>query len=145
MADKLKLAKAHGAIAAILYNQSPGKDISTPTLSLSNYGLLIPVGIVPLEDGSAWLDALAGGEKLTVTLVVDAVVQLEESWNVIAETKSGDPDNVIMLGAHLDSVQEGAGINDDGSGSAALLEIMRSVSKYKVKNKVRFAWWGAEE
>jgi aminopeptidase Y len=51
-----------------------------------------------------------------------------------------------MLGAHLDSVQQGPGINDDGSGSAALLELMGSFKKYKgFKNKVRFAWWGAEE
>jgi Zn-dependent M28 family amino/carboxypeptidase len=50
-----------------------------------------------------------------------------------------------MLGAHLDSVQAGAGINDDGSGSTLILEISRALEKYGVKNKVRFAWWGAEE
>ena len=50
-----------------------------------------------------------------------------------------------MAGAHLDSVQDGAGINDNGSGSAALLETAIQMKKVKPKNTVRFAWWGAEE
>jgi Zn-dependent M28 family amino/carboxypeptidase len=50
-----------------------------------------------------------------------------------------------MAGAHLDSVQRGPGINDDGSGSAALLEIAQQMAKVKPRNMVRFAWWGAEE
>jgi len=51
----------------------------------------------------------------------------------------------VMVGAHLDSVFEGAGINDNGSGSAALLEMALLMSKARPENKVRFAWWGAEE
>jgi Zn-dependent M28 family amino/carboxypeptidase len=50
-----------------------------------------------------------------------------------------------MAGAHLDGVQDGAGINDNGSGSAALLETAVQMAKVKPGNKVRFAWWGAEE
>ncbi len=50
-----------------------------------------------------------------------------------------------MAGAHLDSVQEGPGINDNGSGSAALLETAIQMQKVKPNNTVRFAWWGAEE
>ena len=57
----------------------------------------------------------------------------------------GNDDNVVMAGAHLDSVQEGPGINDNGSGSAALLETAIQMEKVKPTNKVRFAWWGAEE
>ncbi|OAA55757.1 aminopeptidase Y [Cordyceps fumosorosea ARSEF 2679] len=68
------------------------------------------------------------------------------SWNIIAETKLGDPNNVVMLGAHLDGVRAGPGINDDGSGSAAILEIATSLKNYTgLKNKIRFGWWGAEE
>lgn len=51
----------------------------------------------------------------------------------------------LQLGAHLDSVQAGPGINDDGSGTSLLLELFTALSKYKTKNKIRFAWWGAEE
>jgi Zn-dependent M28 family amino/carboxypeptidase len=65
--------------------------------------------------------------------------------NVIAETKTGDPDNVIVVGAHLDSVGTGPGINDNGSGSAALLEMARHINKMKLRNKVRFVWFSAEE
>jgi Zn-dependent M28 family amino/carboxypeptidase len=51
-----------------------------------------------------------------------------------------------MLGAHLDSVQSGPGINDNGSGSATILEVAVQLSKAnKLNNEVRFAWWGAEE
>ena len=50
-----------------------------------------------------------------------------------------------MAGAHLDSVPAGPGINDNGSGSAALLEVAQQMAKTKPQNTVRFAWWGAEE
>ena len=65
--------------------------------------------------------------------------------NVIAESKGGDASNVVMAGAHLDSVEAGPGINDNGSGSSALIETAEQMAKVKPKNKVRFAWWGAEE
>jgi aminopeptidase S len=66
--------------------------------------------------------------------------------NVIAQTKTGDPDQVVMAGAHLDSVPDGPGMNDNGSGSAALLELaVRMGGSPEVTNQVRLAWWGAEE
>ncbi|GAA5171358.1 hypothetical protein GCM10023321_69790 [Pseudonocardia eucalypti] len=66
--------------------------------------------------------------------------------NVIAQTRTGDPNRVVFLGAHLDSVPEGPGINDDGSGVAALLELAtRLGSSPGVHNAVRFAFWGSEE
>ena len=65
---------------------------------------------------------------------------------VIAQTKTGDPDQVVMAGAHLDSVPDGPGMNDNGSGSAALLELaVRMGGSPEVTNQVRLAWWGAEE
>jgi Zn-dependent M28 family amino/carboxypeptidase len=64
---------------------------------------------------------------------------------VLAETPRGDPNNVIMVGAHLDSVDAGPGIQDNGSGSSAVLETALQMAKVKPRNKVRFAWWGAEE
>jgi Zn-dependent M28 family amino/carboxypeptidase len=68
-----------------------------------------------------------------------------ETYNVVAESRGGDASNVVMAGAHLDSVAEGPGINDNGSGSSALLEVAEQMQKVKTPNKVRFAWWGAEE
>jgi len=69
-----------------------------------------------------------------------------ETFNVIAETPGGNEENVIMLGAHLDGVPGSPAINDNASGSAALLETARRLGQQgAVENKVRFAWWGAEE
>ncbi|KAM7182863.1 hypothetical protein V8F20_012820 [Naviculisporaceae sp. PSN 640] len=146
VSDKLKFAKAKGALGVILYNQTPGNEISVPTLGAENIGTIIPVGIIPLEVAQSWITRLTAGESLTANLLVDAIAEDRETWNVISETKEGDPNKVIMLGAHLDSVLDGPGINDDGSGTAALLEIMGSVKKYKgFPHKIRFAWWAAEE
>ncbi len=84
----------------------------------------------------------AGYEVTTPTFRFrDATVR-----NVIAQTRTGDPERVVMAGAHLDSVEEGPGINDNGSGVAALLEIaVRLGGSAPVSNAVRFTWWGAEE
>jgi aminopeptidase Y len=145
IAEKLANAKTAGALAVILWNQVPGVPIAA-TLGAENVGRMVPVGVVQLDVGLAWKERLAAGEALEVTLLVDSFVEDRTTWNIIAETKEGDPNSVIMLGAHLDSVQQGPGVNDDGSGSAALLELIGSFKKYKgFPNKVRFAWWGAEE
>jgi aminopeptidase S len=68
-------------------------------------------------------------------------------WNLVAEWPRGDANNVIMAGGHLDSVTAGAGINDNGSGSAALLEVALTVSAQDLTptKRIRFGWWGAEE
>ena len=80
-----------------------------------------------------------------MTVTVDYTTETRTAYNVLAETKSGNDANTVMAGAHLDSVQDGAGINDNGTGSAALLETAIQMSKTKPNNTVRFAWWGAEE
>lgn len=67
------------------------------------------------------------------------------SYNVFATTRMGNANNTLMLGAHSDSVAAGPGINDNGSGSAALLELAIQLAKYQVNSRVRFAWWTAEE
>jgi Zn-dependent M28 family amino/carboxypeptidase len=66
--------------------------------------------------------------------------------NVFAETKEGNEDKVVVVGAHLDSMPHCAGINDNGSGSASILEIAVQFAEKKIKpvNKVRFAWWAGE-
>ncbi|MFE3854673.1 M28 family metallopeptidase [Streptomyces griseorubiginosus] len=68
-------------------------------------------------------------------------------YNLIADWPGGDTNQVIMSGSHLDSVTAGAGINDNGSGSAAVLETALAVSRagFHPAKHLRFAWWGAEE
>ncbi|HET6856399.1 MAG TPA: M28 family metallopeptidase [Streptomyces sp.] len=68
-------------------------------------------------------------------------------YNLIADWPGGDANQVLMAGAHLDSVSSGAGINDNGTGSAAVLETALAVSRAQLKptKHLRFGWWGAEE
>ncbi|MGD3110977.1 M28 family metallopeptidase [Streptomyces sp. YGL11-2] len=70
-----------------------------------------------------------------------------KGYNVIADWPGGAEDKTVMAGSHLDSVDAGPGINDDGSGSAGLLEIALAVSREHLKpaKHLRFAWWGDEE
>ncbi|WP_159329430.1 M28 family metallopeptidase [Streptomyces tendae] len=68
-------------------------------------------------------------------------------YNLIADWPGGDANRVVMAGSHLDSVTSGAGINDNGSGSSAVLETALAVARsdYRPTKHLRFAWWGAEE
>lgn len=104
-----------------------------------------PIGTVPVVGTSFALGEELAAEGTEVHLAMETISEMRETWNVFAETRAGDPDNVVMAGAHLDSVVDGAGINDNGSGSGAILEVAEQMKKVKPKNKVRFAWWGAEE
>jgi Zn-dependent M28 family amino/carboxypeptidase len=72
---------------------------------------------------------------------------IEPTINVLCTTRGGNGDDTIVLGAHLDSVPEGPGMVDNGSGSSSLLEIALVLAKhnYHLKNKIVFGWWGAEE
>jgi Zn-dependent M28 family amino/carboxypeptidase len=91
-------------------------------------------------------EALAGRSGVPVTLVLDTRTEETASRNVIAQSNTGNTDRVVMAGAHLDSVYAGPGINDNGSGVAALLETaVRLGGEPRVANAVRFAFWGAEE
>uniref|UniRef100_UPI001BDBF972 M28 family peptidase n=1 Tax=Nonomuraea sediminis TaxID=2835864 RepID=UPI001BDBF972 len=67
--------------------------------------------------------------------------------NLIADWPGGDANQVIMLGAHLDSVSAGPGINDNGSGSASLLEVALTLAANHptMAKHVRFGWWSDEE
>ncbi|GHF56907.1 hypothetical protein GCM10010218_42830 [Streptomyces mashuensis] len=68
-------------------------------------------------------------------------------YNLIADWPGGSADHVVFAGSHLDSVTRGPGINDNGSGSAGILEVALTVARegYKPDKHLRFAWWGAEE
>ncbi|KAG7095478.1 hypothetical protein E1B28_006217 [Marasmius oreades] len=142
-AGKVKTAKGAGAIGAIIYN-SQDPFISGGTLSAPNPEY-IPAGLLQRAQGLSLRDRVLAGEVLNVRYEQIQLLENRTTVNVLAETKAGNKNNVIMLGAHLDSVQAGAGVNDDGSGTALILELLRTLDANKVKNRVRFAWWAAEE
>lgn len=139
-------AEAAGAVATIIFNQ--GNDPARMDLIVGN-AATFPDGspsnlIAPVVGAS-----FPSGVELSVTgstafINVDPSEQVVQ-YNVLAELSGKNTDNVVMAGAHLDSVQAGPGIQDNGSGSAALLETAVQMAKVKPVNTVRFAWWGAEE
>ncbi len=136
-------AAAAGAVGAIIFNQGNTPDrtgLINGTLS-SNYSGGIPVFFATYDRGVEW----AGTSGLQLRMVADIFRGEATTYNVLAESQYGDPNNVLMVGAHLDSVNEGPGIQDNGSGSAAILEVAEQMAKVKPRNQVRFAWWGAEE
>ncbi len=101
----------------------------------------IPVVSVSKADG-----ALLRFESGSATLKLSAETKTLHARNVIAQTRTGLTSDVVMAGAHLDSVPEGPGINDNGSGVAAVLETALQLgSSPQIHNAVRFGFWGAEE
>ncbi|MER1995458.1 MAG: M28 family peptidase [Arthrobacter sp.] len=144
---KVDNAAAAGASAAVVFNQGviPTEDrtgllngtLGGVTSSIPAVGTTYAVG-----------ESLAGTEGATLRVAVDSEVRQTETFNVIADTPKGDPTRQVVVGAHLDSVAEGPGINDNGSGTAAILETAIQLGKggkFKLENQVRFAFWGAEE
>jgi aminopeptidase Y len=127
-----------GASGVVIYNNQPG--VINGTLGS---GFTLNIGVTSVTQAVG--DQLAATPGLVLRLKTDTFRGIATTYNVFAETKNGDPNNVVMAGAHLDSVNAGPGINDNGSGSAALIEIAEQMAKVKPRNMVRFAWWGAEE
>ena len=95
--------------------------------------------------GASYAQGVALAQSGSTAKVFVPVPEQRPQKNVIAELRGANDGNVVMAGAHLDSVPAGPGINDNGSGSASLLEIAQNMSKNKPQNTVRLAWWGAEE
>ncbi|MEE1939683.1 M28 family peptidase [Streptomyces sp. TRM 70361] len=151
-AQKQATAADAGAVGAVIYNNAEGE--LNGTLGDASAGR-VPTGGTTQEEGEALAAAAAAGE-VRVNLEVREFQETRSTPNVIAETRGGDPDNVVMLGAHLDSVADGPGINDNASGSAGILEVALQLAKAEKgkgkhgkhrghPNKVRFALWSAEE
>ncbi|MFD7450143.1 M28 family metallopeptidase [Kitasatospora sp. NPDC059827] len=140
-AEKQAAAATAGALGALIYNNTDGElngTLGEPTAGK------VPTGGIAKAAGEA-LAAQAAAGPVRVTLDLRTFMEQRKTWNVIAETRGGDPANTVMIGAHLDSVPAGPGINDNGSGAAGILEVAKNLGTRPVKNKVRFAWWSAEE
>ncbi|EAU80838.1 LAP1 [Coprinopsis cinerea okayama7 len=108
-------------------------------------GPYVPVGSISGVAGRALRERLEAGEEIMGKLDAYGMVEQRYSSNLIATTKHGDKNNIVFSGAHSDSVPSGPGINDDGSGTIANLEIALQLTKFRVNNAVRFGWWTAEE
>ena len=95
--------------------------------------------------GASFADGVALAEEGSTAFVKVLPAETRTDYNVIAELPGKNEDNVVMAGAHLDSVTEGPGINDNGSGSAALLETALMMANTNPENTLRFGWWAGEE
>lgn len=138
-AAKQAAAAERGALALIVANNIDGEQ-SSATLGRDT-PVRIPVISVSKADG-ARMRAHPG----ETTIKLNAGVRTMKTRNIIAQTKTGSTADVVMVGGHLDSVPAGPGINDNGSGVAAVLETALQLgSSPDVPNAVRFAFWGAEE
>ena len=137
-AIKATNAAAAGAAGVVILNNAPG----APAFTLGNtFTLDLPV-VGVTQDIGATLVNTAG---LVLHIKTSTLRGIATTSNVLAETPWGDPNNVVMVGAHLDSVNAGPGIQDNGTGSAAVLEVAEHIAKSNGEYKVRFALWGAEE
>jgi Zn-dependent M28 family amino/carboxypeptidase len=136
-------AEAAGAAGVIIFNQ--GDTIGAG----DRFGLFNPtLGGTDVVDIPVVGTTFAAGQSLarpgsTARVAVD--FREVTDYNVIGELEGEVDDNVVMAGAHLDSVPAGPGINDNGSGSSGLLDVVEAMGNSKPHNTVRFAWWGAEE
>ncbi|MGA8047706.1 MAG: M28 family peptidase [Dermatophilaceae bacterium] len=136
---KSRVAAAAGASALIVHNSTAGQlngTLRTSDRHVPTVGVTMDAGrvLAGLRDGAV------------VTVVVDKVVEQRETVNLFAETGSGRAEGVVLVGAHLDSDSDSPGINDNGTGSVAVLETALQLADAEPLDRtVRFAWWGGGE
>jgi Peptidase family M28/PA domain len=142
--QKIANAQAAGASGVIIFNE--GND---PTRSGVFVGSLSSVPSIPV----AFTSFAIGNDLTTQTLAGPVTMSLSVQgihdpnrldWNVIADSKGGDPNHVLVVDAHLDAIY-GAGMLDNASGSATILDIAQKMRKVHPRNKLRFIWFGGEE
>jgi len=142
---KAENAQAAGASAAVIFNEGqPGRDGTIAGTLGDDTTATIPV----LGTSFALGNELAT-QSATVHVVTSTKITPTTTSNIIADLAPRRPrgaGKVVLTGAHLDSVPEGPGINDNGSGIATLLETAEEMAQDRPpRNPVRFAFWGAEE
>ncbi|HET6695709.1 MAG TPA: M28 family metallopeptidase [Gaiellaceae bacterium] len=149
--EKAEAAQAAGAVAVIIFNEGnddPNDDrIGVIAGTLDPPQDDIPVIGTSFAVGQELYDRITGGQTVTVRVAVDAETVTTATANVLADTPTGREDRTVVVGAHLDSVDEGPGINDNGSGTSTILETALQMAELDIQpvNRVRFAFWGAEE
>lgn len=132
-----------GVAAAIIYNNGPAPlqaALSTPTSTFS-----LDIAVVGVS-GTLGQELVAQVEEgLVLRVAADTTREPMITSNLLAESIEGDAERVVIVGAHLDSVPVGPGINDNASGVAALLEVAEQMAAVVPRNQIRFALWSAEE
>jgi Peptidase family M28/PA domain len=152
---KVLNAQAAGATGVIIFNEgNPGRTgVLAGSLVDANGNPIIPtipVAFTSFAIGDDLLTqyqvAVKNGTPLPkMSLSIQAIVDPNrDDYNVIAESKGGDPNHVLVVDAHLDAIY-GAGMLDNASGSATILDIAQKMKNVTPRNKLRFIWFGGEE
>lgn len=110
-----------------------------------NSAIHIPVLVISDELAKNLNRELAAGTAPILHIQFDAVRNTQASQNIIAESREGDPDHVVMMGAHIDSTTGNAGMNDNASAAATVLETALLMKDMKPAKKLRFVFWTGEE
>jgi Zn-dependent M28 family amino/carboxypeptidase len=143
--EKVQNAIEAGASAVIIFNE--GQEGRTEAfVGTLGRPFDIPVVMTSFAVGEELYNLSQTGEVI-VRVATDTISEIRETSNVIAELPGERDDRVVVVGAHLDSVIEGPGINDNASGSGMILEVAEEMAALGVEptNTVRFIWFGAEE
>src|SRR4051794_14882351 len=145
--QKLQNAVTAGAVGVILFNEGDTAGRTNALFRSAPPGYTLPAVLSSFGVGKELYDAYQAGQNPTVNLATNGVDVETLYPNVVAETKAGDPNHLVLAGAHLDSVPAGPGVNDDGSGTAFQLELAEQLAKAGTppRNKIRFLWFGGEE
>jgi Zn-dependent M28 family amino/carboxypeptidase len=148
--EKALNAQEAGAAAVLCFNQGDTPDRSGPLVrytlqpwvfTSAHHGIDIPVLGTSYAVGEE-LAMLLGSGPVTLRLAVDTVYEIRTTENLTTQTSGGNPDQTLLLGAHIDGPGVGAGINGDATGLAALLEIARAVAVCEPSRRIGFALWG---
>ena len=135
---KVRRVQEAGAVGAVIYNDRPGRFAGR--LSTASE---IPAVSVSQEDGEAIKARMADGE---VTATVSTVLERADSRNVVVKMPSESSDGrVVVLGAHYDTTPGTQGANDNGSGVAALMTVIREIADEDFPFDLWFVLFGAEE
>src|SRR5689334_18189950 len=152
---KVQNAQAAGASGVIIFNEgNPGRTaVLSGSLSDAAGNPIIPtipVAFTSFDIGKHFYDeyqqAVQNSTALPVmNLAIKAIVKPNtDDYNVIADSKGGDKNHVVVVDAHLDAIY-GAGMLDNASGSATILDIAQMMKNVNPRNKLRFIWFGGEE
>ena len=147
---KVLNAEAAGAAGVIIFNEGqPGRTSvfsgSMVDADGNPFVASIPVAFTSFDIGASLYNEYTAGTPPVMNLSIHQIVDPNRTdWNVIAESKGGDPNHVVVVDAHLDAIY-GAGMLDNASGSATILDIAQEMRKAHPLNKLRFIWFGGEE
>jgi hypothetical protein len=145
-AQKVANAQAAGATGVIIFNEGNTTPDRTG-LVIGSLGSVptIPVVFVTFAIGNQMAQEIAAGTPPSPTVDIKAIFNPNaDDWNVIADSKGGDPNHVLVVDAHLDAIY-GAGMLDNASGSVAILDIAQMLKNVTPQNHLRFIWFGGEE